>query len=132
LVAALQAPDLLGDERFKTRLLRIKNYEALTGELDQRFCKAALAVWVERLGQNDVPFAPIHTIDEVVQDPQVQHLGLIVPAVSEQVASRAVRPAVQFAGAQSSAVRAAPHLNQDGKSIRDSLAKGARWPTTAA
>jgi len=31
-----------------------------------------------------------------------------------------------------SAVRAAPHLNQDGKSIRDSLAKGARWPTTAA
>jgi crotonobetainyl-CoA:carnitine CoA-transferase CaiB-like acyl-CoA transferase len=132
LVAALQAPDLLGDERFKTRLLRIKNYEALTGELDQRFCKAALAVWVERLGQNDVPFAPINTIDEVVQDPQVQHLGLIVPAVSEQAASRAVRPAVQFAGAHSSAVRAAPHLNQDGKSIRDSLAKGARWPTTAA
>jgi crotonobetainyl-CoA:carnitine CoA-transferase CaiB-like acyl-CoA transferase len=132
LVNALQAPDLVGDERFKTRLLRIKNYEALTAELDKRFCKASLAVWVERLGKNDVPFAPINTIDEVVHDPQVQHLDLIVPAVSEHVATRAVRPPIQFAGVRNSSVRAAPHLNQDGKAIRDSLAKGARWPTAAA
>ena len=131
LIAALQAPDLVGDERFKTRLLRIKNYEALTGELDKRFSKSTLAVWIARLGQNDVPFAPINSIDEVVNDPQVQHLGLIVPAVSEQLATRAVRPAVQFAGARSHSVRAAPQLNQDGQTIRDSLAKGARWPTPA-
>jgi crotonobetainyl-CoA:carnitine CoA-transferase CaiB-like acyl-CoA transferase len=131
LVNALQSPDLLGDERFKTRLLRIANYESLTAELDKRFAKASLAVWVERLGQNDVPFAPINSIDEVVQDPQVRHLGLIVPAVSGELTSRAVRPAVQFSGVHSASVRAAPQLDQDGKSIRDSLAKGARWPTTA-
>jgi crotonobetainyl-CoA:carnitine CoA-transferase CaiB-like acyl-CoA transferase len=131
LVNALQAPDLVGDERFKTRLLRIENYEALSAELDKRFCKATLAVWVERLGRNDVPFAPINRIDEVIHDPQVQHLDLIVPAVSEHISTRAVRPPVQFAGARNSSVRAAPHLNQDGQAIRNSLAKGARWPTAA-
>ena len=114
----------------RRRPKRIKHYEALTTELDKRFSKGTLAVWAERLRQNDVPFAPINSIDEVVQDPQVQHLGLVVPAVSETISSRAVRPAVQFGGVHSTcAVRAALQLNQDGKSIRDSLAKGARWPT---
>ena len=44
--------------------------------------------WVERLGANDVPFAPINRIDQVVQDPQVRHLGLVVPVERRTAASR--------------------------------------------
>ena len=75
LVAALEAPELGSDPRFNTRLSRIAEYEALRQELDARFSRRPLAHWVERLQANDVPYAPINRIDDVVEDPQVQHLG---------------------------------------------------------
>jgi crotonobetainyl-CoA:carnitine CoA-transferase CaiB-like acyl-CoA transferase len=75
LIKALASQDLTRDERFGTRLARIANYEALNEELAKRFGQHELVDLVKRLGENDVPFAPINTIDEVVHDPQVSHLG---------------------------------------------------------
>lgn len=128
LIAALHAPELAADERFSSRQARIANYELLNAELDQRFSRENLSVWIERLGRNDVPYAPINGIDEVVQDLQVKHLGLIVPVESPQGGERAVRPPVQFGGVRSPSVRAAPLLNEHGTIIREALAQGERWP----
>jgi len=132
LVAALQAPALATDPRFSTREARIANYEALTAELNERFSKQRLAVWSERLARNDVPFAPVHSIDEVIEDPQVAHLDLIVPVQSPHRGARAVRPPVQFAGQRSRSVRAAPLLDEHGAAIREALDAGQRWPDLAA
>ena len=128
LVAALEAPELKSDERFRVRQARIDNYESLNAELDQRFSRRDLAYWIERLGRNDVPYAPINTIDEVVRDPQVEHLGLIVPVAAAHGASRSVRPPVQFGGHREGSVRAAPLLNEHGDSIRAAIARGEQWP----
>jgi crotonobetainyl-CoA:carnitine CoA-transferase CaiB-like acyl-CoA transferase len=129
LVAALDAPELAADPRFSKRLARIANYEALNAELDRRFAQHGLAHWVLRLGSNDVPYAPINAIDEVVHDPQVEHLGLIVPVESAHGGACAVRPPVQFAGVRSASVRAAPLLDEHGATIRAGLARGERWPS---
>ena len=131
LVASLAAPELATDPRFNTRLGRIAEYEALRVELDDRFSRAPLAHWVERLQANDVPYAPINRIDDVVKDPQVEHLGLIVPVDEPHGAKQAVRPAVQFGGARAHSVRAAPLLNEHGAAIRAELAGGADWPSLA-
>jgi crotonobetainyl-CoA:carnitine CoA-transferase CaiB-like acyl-CoA transferase len=131
LVAALDAPELAIDDRFCRRLLRIDNYEALNQELDRRFAQHDLSHWIERLEANDVPYAPIRSIDEVVHDPQVGHLGLIVPVESAHSGAQAVRPPVQFGGQRDSSVRAAPALDQHGTAIRDALARGERWPIWA-
>lgn len=128
LVAALGAPELAEDPRFKARQSRIDNYESLGAELDKRFSQQNLSYWSEALGRNDVPFAPINTIDEVVNDPQVGHLGLIVPVESPHGGSRSVRPPVQFSGVRALSVRAAPLLNEHGAAIREALSKGQRWP----
>ena len=128
LVSALQAPELGSDARFCTRQARISHYESLNAELDERFSRHGLAHWVEQLGRHDVPYAPINTIDEVTHDPQVEHLGLIVPVAGAHDGTRSVRPPVQFGGIRSSAVRAAPLLNEHGQSIREALARGERWP----
>jgi crotonobetainyl-CoA:carnitine CoA-transferase CaiB-like acyl-CoA transferase len=128
LVAALEAPDLATDPRFCARLKRIANYEALNDALAQRFGQRPLAEWVQRLGRNDVPFAPVNSIDEVVHDPQVVHLGLMVPVESPQGATHAVRPPVQFSGVRARSVRAAPLLDEHGPKIRADLAAGAAWP----
>ncbi len=66
---------------------------------------------------------------EVVRDPQVEHLGLIVPVADAHGASRSVRPPVQFGGHREGSVRAAPLLNEHGDSIRAAIARGEEWPT---
>jgi crotonobetainyl-CoA:carnitine CoA-transferase CaiB-like acyl-CoA transferase len=128
LVAALEAPELAADERFRLRQGRIDHYELLNAELDLRFSRHSLAHWVEQLSRHDVPYAPINTVDEVVRDPQVDHLGLIVPVTGAHDALRSVRPPVQFAGVRDHAVRAAPLLNEHGPTIRAALARGELWP----
>jgi crotonobetainyl-CoA:carnitine CoA-transferase CaiB-like acyl-CoA transferase len=128
LLAALQAPALAADLRFATRETRIANYEALAGELNALFSRRPLSTWAERLGRNDVPFAPVNSIDEVIEDPQVGHLGLIVPVQQAHRATRAVRPPIQFAGHRSDSVRAAPLLDEHGPAIRRRLRAEGHWP----
>jgi crotonobetainyl-CoA:carnitine CoA-transferase CaiB-like acyl-CoA transferase len=131
LLVALDAPELGTDPRFNTRLLRIDNYDALGAELDRRFQQRTVAEWVERLGGADVPFAPINKVDAAVNDPQVKHLGLMVPVEQPHAATHAVRPAVQFDGQRADAVHPAPLLNEHGAAIRAALAASHDWPVRA-
>jgi crotonobetainyl-CoA:carnitine CoA-transferase CaiB-like acyl-CoA transferase len=128
LVAALEAPELASDPRFATRQARIDNYEALGAELDRVFQARPLKEWVKRLESKDVPFAPINSVDAVVEDPQVRHLGLMVPVESPHMAKQSVRPAVQFDGERAASVRPAPMLDEHADAIRAALARGERWP----
>jgi crotonobetainyl-CoA:carnitine CoA-transferase CaiB-like acyl-CoA transferase len=133
LTTALDAAELNSDARFNARLSRIEHYEALGEELDRRFRQRTLADWMARLSAHDVPFAPINSIDAVVEDPQAQHLGLIVPVESASEGGRhAVRPALQFDGARATAVSAAPLLNEHGDTIRAALLRDGRWPATSS
>jgi len=132
LVKALEAEELARDARFRERLSRIANYEALGAELDRRFRGRAQSEWCTRLSANDVPFAPINGIDAVVEDPQVAHLGLIVPVDGAQQGGReAVRPALQFDGERALAVNAAPLLDQHGATIRAAIDGARRWPAVS-
>jgi crotonobetainyl-CoA:carnitine CoA-transferase CaiB-like acyl-CoA transferase len=132
LLAALEAPELGTDVRFSTRLARIDNYDALGRELDRRFSERTVSEWVERLGSADVPFAPINKVSAVVEDPQVKHLGLMVPVENPHAAKQLVRPPVQFDGQRATAVRPAPLLNEHGPAIRAALAGSAHWPELRA
>jgi crotonobetainyl-CoA:carnitine CoA-transferase CaiB-like acyl-CoA transferase len=127
LLAALEAPELARDARFNPRERRIAEYESLRLELDARFARKPLTHWVERLRAEDVPHAPVNRIDEVVQDPQVEHLGITVPIEAPHTALHSVRPAFQFDGERARSVRAAPLLDEHGKAIRAALAGGKSW-----
>jgi crotonobetainyl-CoA:carnitine CoA-transferase CaiB-like acyl-CoA transferase len=128
LVAALEAPELATDPRFNPRERRIAEYETLRLELDARFVRKPLAHWIERLQAEDVPYAPVNRIDEVVSDPQVKHLGVVVPVESPHSAIRSVRPPLKFDGHTDQSVNAAPLLDQHGAAIREALARTSEWP----
>jgi crotonobetainyl-CoA:carnitine CoA-transferase CaiB-like acyl-CoA transferase len=128
LMTAVAAPQISADPRFTARMSRIEHYEALGAALDAAFRTRPTAEWVERLRSNDVPFAPINKVDAVVEDPQVKHLGLIVPVDPPHAAKQSVRPAVQFDGQRETSVRPAPLLDEHGAMIRDQVARGLRWP----
>ena len=68
------ARTLVDDPRFTTRDLRIQNYVELTKLLGEIIATKPRAHWMAALEANDVPFAPVHTIAEVHDDPQVRHM----------------------------------------------------------
>jgi len=70
-------PDLLEDDRFKTIKDRYQNRDALLEILTDTFKSRTTRQWLQVL-EGDVPVAPVNSIPEALQDPQVQALGLIV------------------------------------------------------
>jgi crotonobetainyl-CoA:carnitine CoA-transferase CaiB-like acyl-CoA transferase len=74
LVVAIGRPELARDARFVTREMRIANYLVLTAVLAEVFAKKSLAEWTKILEAADVPFAPVHTLSDVLEDEQVRHL----------------------------------------------------------
>jgi crotonobetainyl-CoA:carnitine CoA-transferase CaiB-like acyl-CoA transferase len=131
LTSAIGSEPLARDRRFETRQARIDNYEELGRELADHFSERPLSYWAEHLGENDVPFAPINPVDKVVEDPQVRHLGIVVPVEGAHGGAAAVRPAIQFDGERADSVRTAPLLDEHGAAIRAALARGQDWPEEA-
>ena len=74
LCGVLQRPDLIADERFRTRDLRVRHYRELCQVLADVVKTRPRGAWMTALEAADVPFAPVHAIPEVIDDPQVQHL----------------------------------------------------------
>jgi crotonobetainyl-CoA:carnitine CoA-transferase CaiB-like acyl-CoA transferase len=76
LLTALDRTELCDDPRFKTRDARRQNYGELEKQLAPLFASRTRLEWLKRLEANDVPVAPIYNVAEVLNDPQVEHLGL--------------------------------------------------------
>jgi crotonobetainyl-CoA:carnitine CoA-transferase CaiB-like acyl-CoA transferase len=76
LLVAIDREALATDDRFRTRELRVKNYDALCAELAATFQSRPRAEWLTLLGEHDVPSGPLNTLDEVFADPQVVALGM--------------------------------------------------------
>jgi crotonobetainyl-CoA:carnitine CoA-transferase CaiB-like acyl-CoA transferase len=74
LTIAMQRPELEQDDRFRTRDLRVANYDVLTRELADTFLQRPRDEWCRRLEKEDVPHAPIKSASEVLEDPQVAEM----------------------------------------------------------
>lgn len=73
---AIGARGALGeDQRFLTRKLRLENYAILSHILADIIGEKDIAFWSKQLLAADVPFAPVNSIADVLEDPQVKHLG---------------------------------------------------------
>jgi crotonobetainyl-CoA:carnitine CoA-transferase CaiB-like acyl-CoA transferase len=76
LLKAVERMDIAADERFKTRDARRQNYEALEQTLAPTFKTKTRDAWLKIFEANDVPAVPLYNVAEVLDDPQVKHLGL--------------------------------------------------------
>ena len=73
---ALEAPQLLEDERFSTSAARQDNRDALNEIIDTYTVKQSSQVWVDLMNEAGVPCGPIYSIDQMFDDPQVRHLNM--------------------------------------------------------
>ena len=76
LLKAADRMDIAKDARFKTRDDRRRNFEQLEKELAPTFLTKDREQWLRLLEENDVPASPLYNIKEVLEDPQVLHLGV--------------------------------------------------------
>jgi crotonobetainyl-CoA:carnitine CoA-transferase CaiB-like acyl-CoA transferase len=70
-------PELAEDARFADMASRRHNGEACVAELDQEFAKRTFSEWKEILATLDAPWAPVQSVVELLDDPQVEANGYI-------------------------------------------------------
>jgi crotonobetainyl-CoA:carnitine CoA-transferase CaiB-like acyl-CoA transferase len=97
LVAAVDRPDLLTDERFTTAAARVKQRRALVALLDEVFAAATRDEWGRRFDAHDVWWAPALTPEEVIADPHLLATGAFRDLViDEDTTWRSVASPVTF------------------------------------
>jgi crotonobetainyl-CoA:carnitine CoA-transferase CaiB-like acyl-CoA transferase len=76
LLKAAGRMDLLEDARFATRKDRTERHWEIVRILQETFRTQPREHWLRRLDASDIPNAPISSIQEVFNDPQVKHMGI--------------------------------------------------------
>jgi crotonobetainyl-CoA:carnitine CoA-transferase CaiB-like acyl-CoA transferase len=75
--AVLDDPTLAGDPRFAANEARLAHREAFRARVESVLRTAPTAEWVRRFNAAGVACGPVYEFDEVFEDPQVRHLGLV-------------------------------------------------------
>jgi crotonobetainyl-CoA:carnitine CoA-transferase CaiB-like acyl-CoA transferase len=135
LLRALESAELDGDERFATGRSRREHRVVLIAALDEIFSTKDFDTWTARFDRADVWWAPVHSLAEVVTDPQAEAAGCWVELSTEdhstrQAGARAhgVAGPVGFWGTDLAPRRPTPELGQHTKEILDELATSTQLP----
>ena len=111
--AALGEPELETEPRFATNAERISRYDEFQAYVEARLSKKPTAQWVERFEAASIAAGPVYEFHEVFEDPQVKHLGLVVPMEQPGHGTvHALRFPTLLSGAAASIRRPAPRLGQ--------------------
>jgi crotonobetainyl-CoA:carnitine CoA-transferase CaiB-like acyl-CoA transferase len=103
---------------------RAENGEACVAALDEEFARRTFAEWKELLHQLDAPWAPIQSIPELLEDPQVTANGYIGDVVVDGEAQyRLPAVPVQFDG-RPPELRRAPEHGEDTETVLVELGYG--------
>ncbi len=84
---AIDRPELIEDPRFRSRTDRIDHREDIEAILSPVFRTNTRDHWLARLQAEDVPSAALYSFEDVVADPQVQHLDIIKEVHHPQMGS---------------------------------------------
>src|SRR5512133_632925 len=118
LARALDRPEWLADERFKTPALRQKNIDARLQLTQDALITRPTAETLDALTKAGVPCAPVLTRNEVIRHPQVQQMEIVVetdhPAAGRL---RQTRPAARFSRTPPEIRRGAPALGENTQEI---------------
>ncbi|GAB4326982.1 MAG: CaiB/BaiF CoA-transferase family protein [Dehalococcoidia bacterium] len=75
LCAAIDEPELAEDRRYATMDGRRQHGELLFQRIQARFRARPMAHWSQKLDEHGLIWAPMVQVTEVVQDPQLRHVG---------------------------------------------------------
>jgi crotonobetainyl-CoA:carnitine CoA-transferase CaiB-like acyl-CoA transferase len=118
LARAVERPEWLEDQRFRTSALRQKNIDERLELTQQALLTRRTADWLERLTAVGVPCAPVLTRNEMIRHQQVQEMEILLetehPAAGRL---RQARAAARFSRTPAGIRRGAPGLGEHTREI---------------
>ena len=115
LCAALDRPGLAEDPRFRSNGDRVVHRTELIPILSEIFLQKPRAYWAQLLESAGIPNGPIHTLDQVVTDPQVQALAMLQGRPGSELSLLGLP--LSFDGERPSFTKQAPTLGEDNERI---------------
>ncbi|GAB4314240.1 MAG: CoA transferase [Candidatus Sumerlaeia bacterium] len=109
----LGVPELKTDPRFEKRDVRKKNRKALTPLLEEKLMTRPTEYWVEALNKADVPSGAILSLEDALNQPQIQHRRTLATIDTPQVGPiKLFNLAVLFDKAETNVTSPPPLLSQ--------------------
>ena len=113
LLRAGELDNLIGDPRFATNKHRTDRHDAIVQLLRAQFRTNEREYWLARLDAHQIPHAPINTIAEVFDNPQIKHLGIPKKITHPKMgASNLVGSPINMSATPPQFFRAAPLLGE--------------------
>jgi crotonobetainyl-CoA:carnitine CoA-transferase CaiB-like acyl-CoA transferase len=118
LCAAIERQDLISDERFAEPFARTANAPALIAELAQVFRERDLAEWRPRLDAAGLIWSPVHTVDEMLDDPQARAMGYFDDLEHPEIGRfESLAPPFRLEGVRLGSRRACSAVDADGDAV---------------
>lgn len=110
---ALDRPDWLEHPDYANEKLRIRNRPQLNAALGEVFAARPVAHWVDLLNDAGVPCGPVYTVPQLVEDPQIRHLGVVQQTqTTDGTPIRVITQPVTLSRTPAHVVTAAPHWGE--------------------
>ena len=112
LARAVERPEWVDDPRFATGSARRRNCTELIGLLDEIFATRTRDAWGEAFDREDMWWAPVHTVDEVLADEQMAAAGAFVEVPDGSGTATMISSPADFAGTPWGVRSMPPELGQ--------------------
>jgi crotonobetainyl-CoA:carnitine CoA-transferase CaiB-like acyl-CoA transferase len=122
LLRAIDRPDLGDDDRFSSARGRLEHCAELIAAFDDVFATESAAHWTERFDEFDVWWAPIQSIEQLLDDPQAQSgfVAMDGRPGERKPHFRSVATPVDFEG-HALQLGVVPHLGEHTDEVLDAL-----------
>jgi len=126
LLRCIDRPELTNDARYASAASRAQNARALIAQLDEIFATRTLDEWAERFAREPEMFwAPVQSIVEVVNDPQVRAGGGLADVPDGPTTTTLPNTPADFHGTPNAQRWMAPSLGQHTDEILRDLGRSA-------
>jgi crotonobetainyl-CoA:carnitine CoA-transferase CaiB-like acyl-CoA transferase len=127
--AGIGRDELPDDARFLTTALRASNQAALRDLLEAEFASRTVAELLRLFADAGVPCAPINSYSQVLQDPQVTHMGWVQPLeLPGGTRTSTFASPLKMRRERFAVHRRPPALGEHTREVLDELEAGAKVP----